>query len=346
MNKGIKRLVIVLSVFAVLSVTAFAGLHMVHPFAAASEGYDPDLVDMVPEQAAGTVPAAGQDVPQDTSQTSGGSFLGSLLDMDVMNGRDVSNILLIGQDAREGEEQQRSDAMILASINKRTKQITLISLMRDMYVEIPGYGKNRINAAFSLGGAPLLMETISRNFGISIDHYIEVDLEGFLQVMSSVGNLPVELTQEEADYLNANDSYGSTDNSISTADKWSLTAGLNYLTPEQALAYSRIRYVGNSDYERTERQRKVLISAFENLSQADIFSLVGLVTDAMKVAHSDLSLGEIIGYGNVVLTSDLGIGETHRIPADGTYTSEIVDGMDVLVPDLAANTALLQSYVS
>ena len=151
------------------------------------------------------------------------------VDVNVMQDRDVSNILLIGQDAR-GEERARSDTMIICSINKKTNKITLTSIMRDLYVPIPGYSDNRINAAYQFGGMPLLDQVIEESLGIHIDGNVEVNFEGFIGAFTQIGNLDIELYQAEADYLNKNNG-------------WNLVEGVNSLTPEQALAYSRIRYV-------------------------------------------------------------------------------------------------------
>ncbi|MFQ9799037.1 MAG: LCP family protein [Clostridia bacterium] len=97
------------------------------------------------------------------------------------------NILLIGQDRREGEGRQRSDSMILATINKKSQSIYLTSFMRDMYVPIPGYSDNRINAAYAFGGMDLLDDTIETNFGIHIDGNVEVDFSGFKTLIDMMG---------------------------------------------------------------------------------------------------------------------------------------------------------------
>ena len=103
---------------------------------------------------------------------------------------DLLNILLVGQDRREGEGRQRSDSMILCSINPDTKQISMISFLRDLYVQIPGgYSDNRLNAAYVFGGFPLLMDTLHTNFGVSIDGCFEVDFSGFQSVIDILGGV-------------------------------------------------------------------------------------------------------------------------------------------------------------
>lgn len=90
----------------------------------------------------------------------------------------VVNVLLVGQDTRKAEERARSDSMILLSVNKNTNQLTMISLMRDLYVQIPGYSDNKLNAAYAFGGFELLDETIATNFGIAVDYNVEAQLQG------------------------------------------------------------------------------------------------------------------------------------------------------------------------
>lgn len=258
---------------------------------------------------------------------------------------EIRNILLIGQDARVGQGRQRSDTMVIFSINEKTNKITMCSLMRDMYVPIPGYDDNRINAAYAFGGMPLLDQVIEEDFGVHIDGNIEVDLDGFLKSMSAIGPLDIVLTQEEADYLNANPGIGSNNDSVSSYG-WELTEGMNSLTPEQALAYSRVRYIGHADYERTERQRRVLTTAFNKVITSDLKTLISLSDDLLPNFTTDMSQPEILDYIKTVKTNNMTLNETtYRLPVDGTYSSEYVRGMAVLVPDLAENSRYLHEYL-
>ncbi|MCF0145143.1 MAG: LCP family protein [Eubacterium sp.] len=254
----------------------------------------------------------------------------------------VTNILLIGQDARSGEGRQRSDTMILVSINSETKLITLVSFMRDMYVPIPGYDANRINAAYAFGGMPLLDEVIEQNFGVPIDGNIEVNLDGFLEAMSTVGDLEIELSAEEAAYMNENPALGSsTDTPV---ESWALTEGINYLTPTQALAYARMRHIGNSDYDRVDRQRKVIMSAFNKLMASGLPTQLALSDSILPCLTTDMTQSQIMMLIKDLQSTSLN-PESYRIPLEGTYTSETVHGMAVLVPDLQANAEFLQKVL-
>ena len=255
-------------------------------------------------------------------------------DTDVMKDNDIKNILLIGQDRRPGQGRQRSDTMIICSVNRRTDKITLVSLMRDMYVPIPGFDDNRINAAYAFGGMKLLDQTIEKDFGVHIDGNVEVDFDGFIKTMSKVGDLKMTLTQEEADYINNDLKRGS------------LKAGENTLDAEQTLLYARIRKVGNGDYERSERQRKVLMAAFDKIRQSDLMTTLKLAKKILPNFTTDLSNRQIMGYIYTVVSNNITIDkETYRIPDDDAFTSERIRGMAVLVPDLKENRKVLRWYL-
>ena len=256
---------------------------------------------------------------------------------------EIINILLIGQDARAGESRQRSDSMILCTINLHTNTLTMTSFMRDMYVEIPGYDPNRINAAYQLGGMGLLDLTLLKNFGVVVDYNIEIDFEGFMKAVDIVGGVDVELTQAEANYLN---SRGNWDVDNSTAGQWSLQAGVNHLTGEQALAYCRVRAVGNADFGRTDRQRLVLNKILDKCKSLSMRQLDSLLKEVLPLVSTDMNSKQIDKYVMELLPllSKLD-SEQLRVPADGAYYDDVVSGMQVLVPDLAKNKAALSDMI-
>lgn len=246
----------------------------------------------------------------------------------------VKNILLIGQDRRKGDgARMRSDSMIVATIDLTTNEIKLTSLMRDMYVPVPGYGYGMINATYLHGGMALLDETIERNFGITIDGNVEVDFTRFISLMELIGPLDIELKQEEAEFLNRENG-------------WHLKAGNNSMNSEQVLAYCRVRRVGRSDWERTDRQRSVVTKMFNKLRQSDLSTLYRFANEAFPLLKTDLSNSEILRYVYTVISKGMHITESKRLPKDGTYTQEIrEETLQVLVPDLRTNANLLQEYV-
>jgi|GEM_PF-556700 len=258
--------------------------------------------------------------------------------------KDVWNLVLIGQDKREGEDRQRSDSMMICSINFADHTVRLVSIMRDMYVDIPRYGSNRINAAYSYGGMELLDETLLENFGVQIDGNVEVDFDGFIETVAQVGPIVIELSAEEAAYLNSIPFAELSED----AQYWHLSEGLNQLEPEQALAYARTRFVGNADFERTERQRKILASGFENIRGKSQMQKIALLRSMMPYLETDLTFGELTdklmdmsAEEDVQYTMDA----SYRLPVSGTFHTETINGMSVIVPDTEANAAYLHSFL-
>ena len=249
----------------------------------------------------------------------------------TMESRRIRNILLIGQDRRPGEDRARSDSMIICSIDEDNDVITLTSLMRDLYVQIPGYSDNRLNAAYRFGGMELLDAAIEKNFGVTIDGNVEVDFDGFIQVMSMIAPLRIELRPEEAWYMNQ-----GTD--------WNLPDGANDLNATQLLKYSRMRRIGG-DTERTQRQRLVLTTAFNKLRGEGLSRLLTLTDAALPCITTDLTNKQILDYVYTVVTQRMELGENHRIPSDGTFSAQMIMGMSVLVPDLEANSQALYEYI-
>ena len=242
----------------------------------------------------------------------------------LANEEHIINILLIGQDARPGESRARSDTMILVSLNEDTNEIKMVSFMRDMYVQIPGYQDNRINSAYALGGEELLNETLNVNFGVQIDGNVSVNFEAFEDVIDVLGGVDIEIDSEEAGYMR---------NVIGV----SASTGMNHFDGEDALAFARMRYVSGGDYTRTERQRRVIAAVMESLKGAGLTELIGLVNDVLPHVTTDLSNADIINYATKGLAALSAGGEmsSTRIPADDAHYNASIRGMSVLVPDLA-----------
>lgn len=261
----------------------------------------------------------------------------------LYSGMHVRNILLIGNDSR-GEDRGRSDSMILLSINSSTNKINMVSLMRDTYVQIPGYGGNKLNAAYSYGGPELLMDTIEENFYIDVDDYVSINFTSFAGLVDAVGGVEIEVNDEEAAAINVLlDSkegvslFGQPDSS-----DYLDGAGTYKLSGKQALCYARLRKVGNADFERTERQRKVLTEIFGNISPTSIFSLLG---DAFPNLSTNMNTFEMY---LLALRLPFMIGydiEQLRIPAEDTYWGSDIDGQSVLEIDIDANLDIIENDV-
>ena len=288
------------------------------------------MQETVPEDYTGAVLSA-DDVDWGDEQT--------LLESDD----DIINILLIGQDTRTREERSRTDTLILVTVNKPAKTITLTSFMRDMYVQIPGYKDNRINVAYILGGTNLLESTLRRNFGVYVDGNIIVDFYGFMDIVNMMGGIDIELSAAEAKYMNENFSWDVDDGED---DNWNLTEGVNHLTGSQALSYARMRYVGNSDWERTERQRTVVSKLIEKAKSLSVSELNLLLQHALPMITTDIEDAELLSYALELfpMLPELEVN-TLRIPKDGTYENTVIDGMWVMLPDLYWNRVALEKIM-
>lgn len=259
--------------------------------------------------------------------------------------KEEKNILVVGQDRRSGETgNTRSDTMIICTIHPDTHQITMTSLMRDMYVPIPGYNSNRINAAYAYGGMELLDATIEQDFGVKIDGNVEVDFDGFLQTAAMVAPVTMELNADEAEYMTTHPLDGV--DTESQVGGWTFTEGENNLYSGAMLEYARMRHVGNSDYERTERQRKLMRAAFSKLKTENAIKQLQFVNNVLPCLTTDLSDADLLKYAKMIIADKYEIAnEGYRIPVDGKFTSQSINGMSVLVPDLKANSEALQQYI-
>ena len=267
---------------------------------------------------------------------------------DVMDAAYVSNVLLIGTDSRDlSQERGRSDSMILASINKKTRELTLTSFLRDSYVYIDDeYGYGKLNAAYSYGGAGLLMDTIESNYGVRIDDYILISFAACANVIDAVGGVKLDLTDEEADAVNeiliseVNELMGD-DRDDDLLD----CGGKQKLDGKQALSYSRIRYVGNADFERASRQRTVMTQVLKKAAVNPV-AMARIFVTALPELSTNLSVGK--SYGYTLRAPFLLIGyqlKTQQIPADDTFYGDAVDGESVLRVDCDANRQVLKDTI-
>lgn len=263
---------------------------------------------------------------------------------DVMHDSDVMNVLLIGSDERGSVDTARSDAMIVLSVNENTKKIVMTSILRDSYVNIPGYGMQRINHSYQMGGPALLIQTIEENFKIGIDYYASVDFFAFMDIIDCVDGVEITVTDEEVQWVNA---YVAELNSIlgdPEGDGYISGAGTLTMTGKQALAYSRIRYVG-TDFARTERQRTVLNAVIDKLKGANpiqLFRVVNTVLPDVDTDMDDHAMTMTLFKAITYLGYDI---EQFRVPMDGTWWNEDAGGQEVLGMDFAANIAGLQNTI-
>lgn len=254
----------------------------------------------------------------------------------------VRNVLLIGTDNRE-DERGRADTVILLSFSKHNHTVTMTSLMRDSYVNIPNHGTDKLNAAYAYGGATLLMDTITSNFGIPVDDYICVNFRAFVHIADAVGGLKVEISDREAEAINV--ILESEVNGImgdDPKDDFLPSGGTFLLNGKQALAYARIRYVGNADFERTERQRTVLDLMLGKLKHLSPAAVPKILMKAVPELKTNMTTGELYLLSLQTPVRLIGYDmQKLRLPADGTYSDQTApDGQMVLAVDFDANLQL------
>ena len=258
----------------------------------------------------------------------------------------VTNILLIGNDSRVNGEDGRSDAMILVSISNQTKTIYLTSLLRDIYVEIPGHESNRLNAAYAFGGPELLLETIKQNLDIEVNRYVQVNFQAFANLIDAVGGVDLELTNDEVQLVNAYlNEYNMLENRPIDTDYLPTDAsGLLHLNGPQALAYSRNRYIG-SDFGRTERQRKILEAVFHQLPSSMLTNSGDLIDGILPNLTTNISKSECYALSldaTKLLTYEL---VQASIPIAGSYQSATIRKMSVLQVDFEKNKEFIRTQI-
>lgn len=263
----------------------------------------------------------------------------------------VTNILLIGQDSREGEEAKLADTILLCSLNPDEKKLTVTSFMRDLYVRMPVYESyggdmNRINVTYAIGyvkngdsgGMEMTARCIEENFKVNIDGVVVVGFEAFVNAVEAMGGISVELDEAEAAYLNR-----TTENAY--------TAGTNEINGWDVLTYVRMRHSSprDSDFSRTARQRKAIAGMVNRCRSMNIIEKEQVLKAVLPLITTNLSAGEIISLGIQLLPiiNQIEI-ESRQCPAEGTYRGEMVDiygtKAGVLVPDLEKNRAILQTF--
>lgn len=259
---------------------------------------------------------------------------------------DWMNILLLGTDARGSTKYLRTDTMIVLSINTRTNETKLASIMRDIWVQIPGVGGQKLNAACVYGGPELTIRVINENFGLNIQKYALVNMQCLVAVVDALGGIEMDVTPGESraiSRLNAS-SVGAADGSGKYVSAGVPSGNGVVLDGKQALAYARIRK-SDSDYARTSRQRTVLVAIAKKLQQQNVLALAGIVTNMLQYVETNLSFDEIMAIAGVCVKADLNNLQEFRIPADGTYQDGMFGNTWCIKLDAEANAKALHEFI-
>ena len=256
-------------------------------------------------------------------------------DDDAVMDQSVYNVLIAGVDRDDKSWNGNADSIMLVSLNNDKKRASVISLMRDTYVEIPGHDYNKLNASYAYGGGPLLCDTVEENYRISVDRYAAVDFENLVDIIDALGGIELNWTATEIEVANGyikdmcervlNIPYE--DHAIMDGPGVHLSDGV------QAVAYARNRFVGNSDYTRTQRQRYVIQQMVKKIKSLSSTQLRGFVQKVLPLVTHNLPENEIwslVWDAPSILKYDIVMD---RVPYDGMYSEIDVGGQGMLVPD-------------
>ncbi|WP_050739378.1 LCP family protein [Acetobacterium bakii] len=243
---------------------------------------------------------------------------------------DIINIALFGIDTRaEDYDGSRADSIMIASLDTVHKKIKLTSIMRDTFVNIPGEKYDKINHSYAYGGPELTIKTINENFDMNIKDYVTVNFSALEKIVDAVGGVEIDVKDYEIEHIPGS------------------SLGLQTLNGEQALAYSRIRYSGDGDYERTLRQRtvlqNVLTKVLNNKSLPQALSLIDILSPYIQTSFDQ---GELVGLATKVFAAGITTMEDARLPIDGQAVGGLWDSVYYLKPDtLSENVIYLHQFI-
>lgn len=204
-------------------------------------------------------------------------------------------IAIFGVDSRDNElvKGTRSDCIILATIDEKTKEVKLTSVYRDTYLEITGRSLDKVTHAYAYGGAALSMSTLNTNLDLNIKEFVTVNFESVVDIVNAVGGVNIDITSSELKYING---YIDEINKVTNNNASHITkTGSQTLNGVQALAYGRIRYTAGGDYKRTERMRDVMMAVVNKAKKMSVTKLNSLADTLLPKVYTNMNAGEIIG---------------------------------------------------
>ena len=249
----------------------------------------------------------------------------------LLNDPMVLNVMLFGADKNDGSS-QRSDTIIMMSIDNRHKKLKITSFMRDLWVYIPEYGYSKLNHSYAYGGPKLTIATIEQNFGINIDRYAVVDFDSFREIIDILGGIDLELSAEEIDYINWQ---CWKNHQVKTRNELQDAPGMVHLNGRQALWYARNRgdeemgFAG-SDFDRTDRQRKLIRKLASDMKSASLADIIAIVDKIGPLVTTNLKKNEITTLvANSLTYLSYNLVE-YRLPSDSNYDAGWHYGMSTL----------------
>jgi LCP family protein required for cell wall assembly len=261
----------------------------------------------------------------------------------VPTGTDVVNILLMGIDARNPKDPGHSDSMMILTVDNKHQKLKLTSIMRDSYVNIDGYKPQKITNAHQFGGALLSLKTVNENYQMNIKDYIQVNFFGLEKIIDSMGGVPINVDASEISFANSSIyEVARIEHKVPTPIT---KPGLQILNGAQAVGYSRIRYVGNNDFQRTDRQRTVLTALFKKLFSTNMSDIPSVADTITPYIETSLKTEDMMSLATYILTHRITNIEQSRVPYDGLYKNAVIDRADVLVWDKDATIQRLHQFI-
>lgn len=257
----------------------------------------------------------------------------------------VKNIALFGVDSKNGGG--RSDTILVMSLDYKNNKIKMTSIMRDSYVKIKGFGSDKITHAYKFGGPELAIRTLNENFKLDITDFVTVKFDQMARIVDAVNGVEITVKPEELAHLNT--VIKDTAKEMNEKPQYLKKAGKQILNGQQAVSYSRIRKIGNYDYQRTERQREVLMALFKRTRESSVFSYPTMVKKLMPHLTTSLENGEILRAGTLFIKNAKMVNA--RIPSDKNLKEEdaaagrYIDGTWYLAYDLKTATKTLHSFI-
>lgn len=260
--------------------------------------------------------------------------------------KEIINILLVGLDGTNIEKGNRSDSMMILTIDKKNKNLKLTSLARDTYVDIPGYDTEKLTHAYAYEGINLLIETIEKNFNVDIDRYITVNFNSFIDIVDIIGGVEVEVTENDIEILNKyiKTSYNFDKKDNKEPIQYINSPGIHKLNGYQALAFSRTRYQ-DSAYDRDARQREVIQSIINSINEQDLKSFIDIINIGIKNSKTNMKPGEIISIGyDIIKIKDK---EVRQLEFPVYKNGEIVEGKGWVIKwDKEKNLKILNDFIN
>ena len=269
------------------------------------------------------------------------SISNSKNDTEYQEVKGITNVLLIGVDARDLDEPCRSDSMIIATIDNNNKKVKLTSLFRDTLVDIPGHGEAKLNSAYMLGGPELLMETVKETYNISIDKYIIINFWGFEAIVDYIGGIEVDVKDYQLEELNKyiGESTGGNDCPVEEA-------GIQTLNGKQALSYARIRYNVGDEYERTDRQREVIFKVIEKLQNTKPSKYLGIMNTMLEYIRTNIDPLEALNMAYTIYKfPSLEVQQLQMPLVALSETRNYKDLGSVFLMDRLQNASILYNFI-